>query len=75
MTEAVFEGICLSYTKSAPPPPAVTIAPVEQRDLVEWNEYTGRTAPVEFVEIRLRISGHIQEVRFTAGQLVKKGDV
>ena len=61
--------------QSAPPPPTVTVAPVEQRELVEWNEYTGRTAPVEFVEIRPRVSGHIQEVRFSAGQLVKKGDV
>lgn len=60
---------------TAPPPPSVTVAPVEQRDLVEWNEYTGRTAPVEFVEIRPRISGHIQDVRFSAGQFVKKGDV
>ena len=59
-----------------PPPPAgVTIAPVEQREIVEWNEFTGRTAPVEFVEVRPRVSGHIEEVRFTSGQLVKKGDV
>lgn len=62
-------------SQMAPPPPSVTVAPVEQRELIEWNEYTGRTAPVEFVEIRPRISGHIQEVRFSAGQLVKKGDV
>lgn len=59
----------------APPPPAVTVAPVEQRELTEWNEFTGRTAPVDYVEIRPRVSGHIDEVRFTAGQLVKKGDV
>lgn len=59
----------------APPPPAVTVAPVEQRELTEWNEFTGRTAPVDYVEIRPRVSGHIDEVRFTSGQLVKKGDV
>ena len=58
-----------------PPPPAVTVAPVEQRELVEWNEFTGRTEPVESVEIRPRVSGYIQEVRFQSGQLVKKGDV
>jgi len=59
----------------APPPPAVTVAPVEQTDLVEWTEFTGRTEPVESVEIRPRTSGYIQEVRFQSGQLVKKGDV
>jgi RND family efflux transporter MFP subunit len=58
-----------------PPPPAVTVAPVEQRELVEWDEFTGRTEPVESVEIRPRVSGYIQEVRFQSGQLVKKGDV
>src|SRR5271168_3256129 len=59
----------------APPPTAVTVAPVEQKDLVEWDEFTGRTEPVESVEIRPRVSGYIQEVRFHSGELVKKGDV
>ena len=58
-----------------PPPPAVTVASVEQKDLVEWEEFTGRTEPVESVEVRPRVSGYIQEVRFQSGQLVKKGDV
>ena len=57
------------------PAPAVTVAPVEQKEIVEWTEFTGRTEPVESVEIRPRTSGYIQEVRFQSGQLVKKGDV
>jgi RND family efflux transporter MFP subunit len=57
------------------PPPAVTVAPVEQKEIVEWNEFTGRTEPVEAVDVRPRVSGYIQEVRFQSGQLVKKGDV
>ena len=56
-------------------PPTVTVAPVEQRELVEWDEFTGRTEAVASVEIRPRVSGYIQEVRFQSGQLVKKGDV
>ncbi len=59
----------------APPPPAVTVAPVEQQEIVEWSEFTGRTEPVDSVEIRPRVSGYIQEVKFQSGQLVKKGDV
>ena len=58
-----------------PPPPAVTVAPVDQKEIVEWSEFTGRTEPVESVEIRPRTSGYVQEVRFQSGQLVKKGDV
>jgi multidrug efflux system membrane fusion protein len=57
------------------PPPAVTVAPVSQQEIVEWDEFTGRTEPVEMVEVRPRVSGHIQEVRFQSGQLVRKGDV
>lgn len=56
-------------------PPKVTVAPVAQREMVEWEELTGRTEAVEMVEIRPRVSGHIQEVRFQSGELVKKGDV
>ncbi len=56
-------------------PPTVTVALVEQKEVVEWNEFTGRTEPVESVEIRPRVSGYIHEVRFQSGQLVRKGDV
>jgi len=59
----------------AQPPPAVTVAPVEQKEIVEWSEFTGHTEPVESVEIRPRTSGYIQAVRFQSGQMVKKGDV
>jgi membrane fusion protein, multidrug efflux system len=56
-------------------PPAVTVAPVEHKELVEWDEFTGHTEAIENVEVRPRVSGHIQEVRFESGKLVKKGDV
>lgn len=62
-------------TQQVPTVPAVTVAAVEQREIVEWDEFTGRTAPVDSVEVRPRVSGYIQEVRFQSGQLVKKGDV
>ncbi len=58
-----------------PPVPSVTVAPVEQKEIVEWDQFTGRTEPVETVEVRPRVSGYIQEVRFQSGQLVRKGDV
>src|SRR5437868_15264123 len=61
--------------RQAPPAPAVTVASVERQDVVEWEEFTGRTEPVESVEVRPRVSGYIQEVRFQSGQLVKKGEV
>ena len=70
----------LTACKSDPPvqppaAPAVTVAPVETREVVEWDEFTGRTEAVETVEVRPRVSGYIEEVRFRAGEIVNKGDV
>src|SRR5215469_9441959 len=61
--------------QTKPALPTVTVAPVEQKEVVEHDEFTGRIEPVESVEIRPRVSGYIQEVKFQSGQLVKKGDL
>jgi len=55
--------------------PAVTVAQPLQRTIVEYDEFTGQFAPVEFVEVRSRVSGYLQEIRFKEGQIVKKGDL
>jgi multidrug efflux system membrane fusion protein len=60
---------------AAPPAPEVTVATIKQKDVVEWDEFTGRTEAMESVEVRPQVSGYIREVRFQSGQLVKKGDV
>ena len=57
------------------PAPLVTVAPVEPQEIVEWQEFTGRTAAIENVEMRPRVSGYIDNVKFQSGQLVYKGDV
>jgi RND family efflux transporter MFP subunit len=57
------------------PAAPVTLAAVEQKELVEWEEFTGRVEAVETVELRPRVSGYITQVHFQAGALVKKGDV
>ncbi len=68
-------GCSQRITQQAAATANVTVAPVEQKEIVEWSDFTGRTEPVDSVEIRPRTSGYIQEVRFQSGQLVKKGDV
>ncbi|HEV2318798.1 MAG TPA: efflux RND transporter periplasmic adaptor subunit [Verrucomicrobiae bacterium] len=57
------------------PPPQVTVAPVEEKEIVEWSEFTGRVEPVDAVDVRPRVSGYIQKICFQSGQLVNKGDV
>src|SRR3989449_11165686 len=71
----LFTGCGRSVAQQQPSPPSVTVAPVERKEMVEWDEFTGRIEAVDSVEVRPRVSGYIQEVRFQSGQLVKKGDV
>jgi RND family efflux transporter MFP subunit len=57
------------------PPTPVTLAEVETRRLVEWEEFTGRVEATETVELRPRVSGYLTKVHFEAGALVKEGEV
>jgi RND family efflux transporter MFP subunit len=54
-------------------PPPVTIARPVQKEIIEWDYYTGRTAAVESVNITPRVSGYIDNVSFRAGDAVNKG--
>ncbi len=56
-------------------PAEVSVSNPLQRPTIEWDEYTGRFEAVESVEVRARISGYLDEVLFTDGQTVNKGDV
>ncbi len=64
-----------SQPKAPPPAPAVTVSKPAQRQIVEWDEYTGRFDAVQMVEIRTRVSGYLNEVRFKDGQQVQQGDI
>jgi RND family efflux transporter MFP subunit len=71
------------HTGGAPAPaagpgggaPPVTVSHPLQKEITEWDEYTGQFAAVESVEIRARVSGYLTEIHFTDGQIVKKGDL
>ncbi len=60
--------------KGAPPLPVNVVTAIE-KEVNEWDEFTGRLDPVESVEIRPRVSGYITEIHFEAGAIVKKGDL
>jgi len=62
-----------SVTQQAPLP--VNVVTAIEKEVNEWDEFTGRLEAVEFVEIRPRVSGYITEIRFDAGAIVKKGDL
>jgi multidrug efflux system membrane fusion protein len=56
-----------------PPAPAGSVAVVEPRDAVVWDEFSGRLEAVERVDIRSRVAGTVQQVHFREGALVEKG--
>ena len=64
-----------SQTTAAPPPPKVTVSQPNSREVVEWEEYTGRLEAAESVEIRARANGYLQSIHFKDGAMVKKGDL
>jgi RND family efflux transporter MFP subunit len=72
-----FLGAC-SRKFEAPPkaaPPLVYVTPATGKKIVEWDEYTGRLASTERVEVRARVSGYLESVHFKDGQMVKAGDL
>jgi len=56
-------------------PLPVNVVTAIEKEVNEWDEFTGRLDPVESVEIRPRVSGYITEIHFEAGAIVKKGDL
>lgn len=59
----------------APSAPTVSVAKVLEQPVNEWDEFTGRLEAPETVEVRPRVSGQIDQVAFTEGAQVKKGDL
>src|SRR5437899_3597679 len=82
LTVAAFAAVSLivvdcnksTANKGAPPLP-VNVVTVVEKEVNEWDEFTGRLDPVESVDIRPRVSGYITEIHFEAGAIVKKGDL
>lgn len=60
---------------SETPPPAVTVATPVIREVIDWDEFTGRLASPETVEIRSRVSGYLDKVHFKEGAEVEEGEL
>jgi multidrug efflux system membrane fusion protein len=60
---------------AAPPPPAVTTAPVIVRELRDSADFTGHIEAVDRVDVRPRVSGYVESVHFKEGGRVAQGDL
>lgn len=74
-------GLALAGCNPAPtemppmPPPLVQVSEPVVRYVTDYSDFTGRTAAVDSVEVRARVSGYLEKVNFKEGALVKKGQV
>src|SRR2546425_8050219 len=62
-------------SKTASPPPVVSVVQPIAREVVEWDDYIGRLESPETVELRARVSGYLDKVHFKEGKEIKKGDL
>jgi len=62
-------------TTEAPPPPEVTVASPDQRDVTNYLEFTGQTRAFEAVEVVARIPGVLEEMHFEPSTTVQEGDL
>jgi RND family efflux transporter MFP subunit len=83
IASALIPGLCLALAgcarapaeaPAAAPPPVTVSYPVE-REVTDYADFTSRTAAVDSVELRARVSGYLDRVNFKEGAVVKKGDV
>lgn len=72
---AVFSGCDHKSEPPKPAPPVVYVTPAISKKITEWDEYTGRIASTDRVEVRARVSGYLESVHFKDGQTVKEGDL
>ncbi len=66
---------CEPPGRPPPPPLEVTVAEPIVQEITDWDEYTGRLAATESVEVRSRVTGYLESARFVEGDLVKAGDL
>ncbi|MFO2511760.1 efflux RND transporter periplasmic adaptor subunit [Legionella pneumophila serogroup 2] len=72
--------VLMSCNSESNKPVGQTLAEVDvalpvKKNIVEWDEYTGRFQAVEEVDVRARVTGYLEAIKFQDGQMVKKGDV
>ena len=61
--------------KTEPEAPVVTISTIQQENVNIYGEYVGRIRAQQFVEIRARVEGFLEQMLFDEGTQVKRNQV
>lgn len=57
------------------PPTRVNVAPVVEREVAAWDEFSGRFVAVDAAEIRPRVMGYLTRIAYVEGSEVARGDL
>ena len=68
-------GCSQTPSHEPPPPPTVTVSYPVDREVTDYQDYPGRTAAVDSVQVRSRVTGYLDEVSFKDGAEVAEGAV
>ncbi len=52
-----------------------SVATIEPREAILWDEFSGRLEAVDRIDVRARVGGAVQATHFAEGELVKAGDL
>ncbi len=70
---AIVLPIVLRDKETEPVYPTVEVIMVPVRDVNIYGEYVGRIRAQQFVEVRARVEGYLQNMLFTEGAYIEKG--
>jgi RND family efflux transporter MFP subunit len=67
---------CAGTSEEAPNklPPTVTVSYPLERQVTDYQDYTGRTASVDSVQIQARVTGYLDQIYFKEGSEVRGDD-
>ena len=61
--------------ETEPEAPIVSVTPAQQQDVEIYGEYVGRIRAQQFVEVRARVEGFLEQMLFAEGTYVKRNQV
>ncbi len=84
--QAIYAAICIAATislylfftrekKTVSTPPIVSVMPAQKQDVEIYGEYVGRIRAQQFVEVRARVEGFLEQMLFEEGTYVKRNQV
>lgn len=57
------------------PKPTVSVAKPVVKTIVEWDRYTGRLQATREVNVQAKVTGYLDQIHFSDGQVVDKGQL